>query len=284
MGPTPAELESINELIRFDHVYTKAESQSTVVSQKSSRQRAPLISILPKRTNTVPIVIVDDNCCTRQVDAEVNMELLEAATQSSQQQAVEVKEEEMRTTENNDIEDSLGIDDVEHGVLSLEDTLEHLFDIPELLQENLFPAIPTTPVQGQLLDQSVPMQGVGQFEMPAATSVCSEVHHTSVYKSNVTNRRKLSCPRGQSKKHLTINISDTCPISQGVSSPPVAALDTPSSFVKSCGSLSDSVYSSELGDAASPGSMLSFSDSDSDNLSLELEDSAFMSELFPTLL
>jgi len=252
-----------------------------VVSQKSSRQRAPLVSILPKITNTVPIVIVDDNCGTRHVDAEVNMELLEAATQSSQQHVVEVKEEEMRTTEN---EDGLGLD-VEHGLLSLEETLDHLFDIPELLQENLFPAISTTPVQSQLFDQSVPMQGAQDFEMPA-TSVCSEVHHASVNINNhETNRKKLSCPRKQSKKHLTIDISDTCPVSPGVSSsPPVAALDTLSPFVKSCGSLSDSVYSSELGDASSPGSILSFSDSESDNLSLELEDTTFISELFPTLL
>lgn len=50
MGPTPAELESLNELIKFDHIYykAKAESQTRELNQQVSRPTLTATRSLPK--------------------------------------------------------------------------------------------------------------------------------------------------------------------------------------------------------------------------------------------
>lgn len=51
VGPTPTELESLNELIRFDHVYVKSEQQ---IAQAATAPSRPMVSVLrpiqPKTT------------------------------------------------------------------------------------------------------------------------------------------------------------------------------------------------------------------------------------------
>ena len=268
VGATPAELESLKELIRFDHIYHKTEPHpdNKPVCSKSNKMKAP-VSILPKMSGiTPPLYII--NTPENSVDME---------DVANDVDVIEIKDES--AIDNfNDSEPILDID-VEDQLKNLQETLEQLLGMSELEQDNIFCATEVDPA----------------ITSETCSDATQDIHESSILPAvqppqviqNPRKRKSSIVPTSLVKKnlladHLSIPeniIYPPSPISPGIPSPGVATLETVSFTVPPHASLSDSGYGSEVGEAPSPNSCPSLSDNDCD---LTWEDT--FTELFPTLM
>lgn len=244
VGPTTAELESLNELIRFDHIYYKSEGGEKVkcVSSKDIASSNDVTNILSLPESSVNI-----------------------------QQNMAQPKPNAPTTESSrglDFESELNLNDM----MQLGDTLNDLVDLDALLQDNLL-STATPNDQNNRGSTSLMTKG-------------TKVHSVVPQSEPAPKKRKLQHSRsliGNAPAFKKITLSTPIQSKPVVLSPPVQSkpaelLGAQSLFgLESSGSVSDSGYSSELSEAASPCSDIS------SVLGDDVWEESF-TELFPSLL
>jgi hypothetical protein len=233
VGPTTAELESLNELIRFDHIYYKSEGGEKVkcVSSKDIASSNDVMNILSLPDNGIV--------------AQQNVEHPKPVTPTDNPKLV-------------DFESVLNLTDM----VPFNDSLNDLVDLDALLQDNLLSTVTSC----------------GTDNIPGVTSQVAKdtrVHslvpqNEPVPKRRKTHNLKLSMPDNTNFKREKI-VSP-------VKSKPLEVFSAEDLFsLDSSSSVSDSGYSSELSEAASPRSEIS------SVLGDDVWEESF-TELFPSLI
>ena len=268
VGPSAKELESINELIQFDHVYYKVEPQegTQVVSQcvagndsqsslskPTAKQIVTLLKAPPRKTVTA----------TRRIKPRVSLIAPQPTVQPVVKQEPEPEVKTFPTIEQNTSASDdgcvLNINDTD--LMTLGDSLEQLMDFEALLQE-----------EGLLGDSEK------DTVCPASSCVSTG--------EDVSEDADYSSSSSSSTKEQRLSIQPDSPVYQLPPSPDDQSIISTNDFVgldllqvpKRSGSLlSESGYSSDLSDPASPLSDIMHNDAVWD------ESMESFTELFPAL-
>lgn len=225
VGPTPAELESINELIKFDHVYYKVEPSCQGAVSIITKPATSLLankSLLNKKYSkkVSSIIIIDDH------DAGLNF-----TPEENNSASVETRDEntgvECSPSTDMDVCNSFSCSDAISEVMDLDASAEEqlLDDLASILQEDIVG-----------LSGVNPLDVVSQEETIAKSDTDTFISNSQVQ----TLKRKFS--------------DSDCPI--------FSDLDITSSFMDDTfriASSTDSGFSSDYSDASSPRSEMSSS-------------------------
>ena len=244
VGPTTAELESLNELIRFDHVYYKVTSPAGLVVTSSSQQvpaGAAIVSVVQQKQQ-------QSNSNQRPVKSKQG----EQATFTSKPQVVDTVNASVPTVQI--------LDNFDQGIS--QEGLDRLLDLDSILQDDLTQTVDVSPTT----------------MMASPNSTAQSTNNTAQVGCDAVSKDSLSIPTTtglQSRKRKLSNINTDLNIPYSLSLRNQRLESDDILGLEQFSPLDDSNYSSDLSNAGSPRSEAS------SLLDGDWEES--FTELFPSL-